>query len=302
MRYKFTKMQSLGNDFIVLDGVSDEIKITANIARRLADRHFGIGCDQVLVVESGGELGRDGCDGDEFLFTIFNRDGSEAEQCGNGARCLAKFIHDRGLVTNQTTRNVQANVQANVQDDIQGKVIRARTSKLAMTLTINHDESVTVDMGMPEFSPSRIPFHADQTAHTYPLDLNGEQVEISALALGNPHAVRCVEDIARAPLETHGPLTENHARFPARSNAGFMQIAKRNHILLRVYERGAGETLGCGSGACAAVVVGVNRGLLDNRVKVSLPGGDAEVAWQGPGNSVFLTGSAHTVFCGDIAL
>lgn len=276
MRYEFTKMQSLGNDFIVFDGVSDKLNVTSDIARRLADRHFGVGCDQVLLVEPGDH------GAEEFAFRIFNHDGSEAEHCGNGARCLARFLHDRGLA--------------------EDKVIRARTSKLAMTLAINPDASVTVEMGTPEFNPANIPFLADRAAATYALDLNGDEVEISAVAIGNPHAVRRVEDVAGAPVTAHGPLMENHRRFPARVNAGFMQVAARNHILLRVHERGAGETLGCGSGACAAVAVGINLGLLDHRVKVSLPGGDAEVDWQGRGHPIFLTGPAHTVFRGGIDL
>ncbi len=280
MRYEFTKMQSLGNDFIVLDGVSDELKITSDIARRLADRHFGIGCDQILLVQPD----KDGAG--EFLFRIFNQDGSEVEQCGNGARCLPRFLYDRGLATEGGAQ----------------KTIRVHTATAAMTLTTNADQSVTVEMGIPEFAPEKIPFHAECAADTYALDLNGDEVEISALAIGNPHAVRRVEEVAQAPLESHGPLIENHPRFPDRVNAGFMQVAARDHILLRVYERGAGETLGCGSGACAAVVVGINLGLLERRVKVSLPGGDAEVAWRGPGHPVYLTGPAHNVFCGAIDL
>ena len=280
MRYEFTKMQSLGNDFIVFDGVSDKLNVTPEIARRLADRHFGVGCDQVLLVESGDG---DGGGGEkEFAFRIFNHDGSEAEQCGNGARCLAKFLYDRGLA--------------------EEKIIRVRTSKQAMTLTINPDASVTVEMGTPEFTPANIPFLAERAAPTYALDLNGDAVEISAVAIGNPHAVRRVEEVAAAPVAAHGPVMENHPRFPARVNAGFMQVVARNHIRLRVHERGVGETLGCGSGACAAVAVGINLGLLDDRVKVSLPGGDAEVGWQGQGRPIFLTGPAHTVFCGGIAL
>ena len=276
MRYEFTKMQSLGNDFIVLDGVSGELNVTADIARRLADRHFGIGCDQVLLVQAGP------AGGEEFAFRIFNHDGSEAEQCGNGARCIARFLIDGGLTKN--------------------KVIRARTCKQAMTLTVNPDESVTVEMGTPEFSPARIPFAAEREAPAYALDLNGGRAEISAVSIGNPHAVQRVDDVAEAPVGARGPLIENHPRFPARANAGFMQVAARDRILLRVHERGVGETLGCGSGACAAVAVGVNLGLLDNRVRVSLPGGDAEVSWQGRDHPIFLRGSAHTVFRGDIDL
>lgn len=280
MRYKFTKMQSLGNDFIVFDGVSEELNITADTARRLADRHFGVGCDQVLLVQGAPQ--RDG----EFLFTIFNQDGSEAEQCGNGARCLARFLYEGGLAKN--------------------KVIRARTNKLAdqpaMTLTLNPDRSVSVEMGTPDFTPGHIPLVAERAAPAYLLDLDGGRVEISAVAIGNPHAVQRVEDVATAPVAVRGPVIENHPRFPARANVGFMQITARDHILLRVHERGVGETLGCGSGACAAVAVGVDLGLLDSCVRVSLPGGDAEVRWAGRGRPIFLRGPAHRVFDGAIDL
>ncbi len=297
MRYQFTKMQSLGNDFIVFDGVSNanvaNLVITAELVRRLTDRHFGIGCDQLLLVESAlvsdaSEPARDAAEVDaaesdaEFACRIFNHDGSEVEQCGNGLRCLARFLYDGGLS--------------------KSKVIRVRLRESVVTLTINPDASVTVEMGTPEFAPARIPFLAERAAATYPLEVDGEEVEISAVAIGNPHALWRVPNIAGAPLATHGPLIENHPRFPARVNAGFMQIVARDHLLLRVYERGVGETLGCGSGACAAVAVGVNLGLLDPRVKVSLPGGDAEVSWRGPGHPIFLSGSAHAVFSGEIDL
>jgi len=280
MRYQFTKMQSLGNDFIVFDGVSERLNITADTARRLADRHFGVGCDQVLLVQPDPQ--RDG----QFLFTIFNQDGSEAEQCGNGARCLARFLYEGGLAKN--------------------KVIRARTSKPAgqgaMTLTLNSDQSVSVEMGTPDFTPQRIPLVAERAAPAYLLDLDGGQAEISAVAIGNPHAVQRVEDVATAPVAVRGPAIENHPRFPARANVGFMQVAARDHILLRVHERGVGETLGCGSGACAAVAVGVDLGWLDPCVRVSLPGGDAEVRWAGRGRPIFLRGPAHRVFDGAIDL
>lgn len=267
-------MQSLGNDFIVFDGVSAELNMTAEIATRLADRHFGIGCDQILLAQAA----RD--DSHDFVFRIFNQDGSEVEQCGNGARCLAKFLYDGGLTKN--------------------KVMRVCTNAQVMTLTINADESVSVDMGTPEFSPANIPFVAEQVAITYALDLDGEQVEISALAIGNPHAVLQVPDVAHAAVGVHGALIENHARFPACVNVGFMQTQARDHIHLRVHERGVGETLGCGSGACAAVAAGINLGLLDERVTVSLPGGDAEVHWRGQNHPIFLSGPAHTVFRGNV--
>ena len=276
MRYEFTKMQSLGNDFIVLDGVSNEINLSAGVARKLADRHFGVGCDQVLLAQP------DKSTTAEFVFRIFNQDGSEVEQCGNGARCLARFLYDLGLTKNKT--------------------IRVRTQNLVMTLNINMDESVTVEMGIPEFTPENIPFVADQPASIYTLDLGGDKVKISAVAIGNPHAVQLVQDITIAPVESQGSLIENHPRFPARVNAGFMQVVARDHVNLRVYERGAGETLGCGSGACAAVAAGISLGMLDSQVRVSLPGGDALVDWNGMNQPIFLSGSAQFVFRGSIEL
>ena len=284
MRYEFTKMQSLGNDFIVLDGVSTPLRIDSDIAKRLADRHFGVGCDQVLLVQppTAGEDGTESADAAEFIFRIFNHDGGEVGQCGNGARCLARFLYDGELAKN--------------------KVIRVRTCQSAMTLHINPDDSVTVQMGVPEFDPEKIPFLARRAEPTYTLDLDGVEAVVSVLAVGNPHAVQQVRDIEAAPVGARGRLIENHPRFPARVNAGFMQIVSTDHILLRVYERGVGETLGCGSGACAAVAAGITLGVLDHRVKVSLPGGDAEVTWRGRGHPIFLQGSAHTVFRGTIEL
>lgn len=282
MRYPFTKMQSLGNDFIVLDGVSARLTVTAAAARRLADRHFGIGCDQVLLVQPGDA-------GGEFMFTIFNQDGSEAEQCGNGVRCLARFLRDAGHAGGDTIR------------------ARTRTADAGraavMTLTLNADESVSVDLGVPEFQPAKIPFIAERAEAVYPLDLDGGgSVEIAALAIGNPHAVLRVDDAAAAPVAALGGAIENHPRFPARANVGFMQIAARDHIRLRVHERGVGETLGCGSGACAAAAAGVEWGALDARVRVSLPGGDAEVRWDGRGRPIFLRGPVARVFDGVIEL
>ena len=279
MRYPFTKMQSLGNDFIVLDGVAEALTLTAEQARRLADRHFGVGCDQVLLVQPGADAG-------EFLFTIFNQDGSEAEQCGNGARCLARFLFDAGHAKNTVIR---ARVRAN--------------RKAPMTLTLNPDASVSVAMGAPEFTPARIPFAAERAAPVYRLELDdAPPVDIAALGIGNPHAVLQVEDAAAAPVAGRGPAIENHPRFPARANVGFMQVAARDHIHLRVHERGVGETLGCGSGACAAVAAGVEWGLLGDCVRVSLPGGDAEVQWAGRGQPIILRGPATRVFDGSIEL
>lgn len=280
MRYRFTKMQSLGNDFVVLDGVAEQLTVTAAGARRLADRHFGVGCDQVLLVQPGG-----GQAAGEFLFTIFNQDGGEAEQCGNGARCLARFLRDAGHAGDAIRARVRANRGA------------------LMTLTMNADDSVSVTLGAPEFRPARIPFVADAAQTTYALDLpGGDAVEVSALAIGNPHAVLRVDDIATAAVAALGPALENHPRFPARANVGFMRIAARDHIELRVHERGVGETHGCGSGACAAVAAGIELGLLDNHVRVSLPGGDAEVQWTGRGRPIILRGPATRVFDGEIDL
>lgn len=295
MRYEFTKMQSLGNDFIVLDGVSDAINLTAETAKRLADRHFGVGCDQVLLVQADAE------DAARFVFRIFNQDGSEAEQCGNGARCLARFLVARGLTKRDT--------------------MRVRTRKQWMTLRINADESVTVDMGKPEFSPQKIPFvtevaeppranakqarptnHARHTATAHTLTVDGEAVQVSVVAIGNPHAVQRVPSVAAAAVETLGGKLTNHAQFPQQANIGFMQVVAKDHIRLRVYERGVGETLGCGSGACAAVAIGIINGWLDNKVTVSLPGGNAEVTWRQRNQSMLLTGPAHTVFHGRIEL
>ena len=274
MHFDFTKMQSLGNDFVVLDGVSRQLKMSPEIARQLADRHFGVGCDQILLAEPG--------ESTDFRFRIFNQDGSEVEQCGNGARCMAWSLRQRGLSDKRE--------------------ISVQTLKSRMLLRIDDDGEVTVEMGVPEFEPSKIPFEAAKMASSYPLQLETKKVDISAVAIGNPHAVLEVENIDSAEVEILGPQIENHPRFPERVNAGFMQIISPRHIRLRVYERGVGETLGCGSGACAAVVTGINNGQLERRVKVSLPGGNASVEWEGKGRSVFLRGSAHTVFSGEIAL
>lgn len=295
MRYEFVKMQSIGNDFVVLDGVSNAITVTAEIVRRLADRHFGIGCDQVLLVQPGKVDVVDAVP--QFVFKIFNQDGSEAEQCGNGARCLAKFLVDQSLTDRKT--------------------IQVHTRKQSMTLRLHTDESVTVEMGIPEFSPPKIPFvveppypalpvYRDPQALpevlTYLLDLFGKREEISVLAIGNPHAVLRVPDVEAALVDDIGKRFAKHPQFPAQVNVSFMQVAARDHIRLRVYERGVGETLGCGSGACAAVVSGMVWGMLDNSVRVTLPGGDAEVSWEALERPVFLTGSAHTVFHGSIEL
>lgn len=274
MQLDFTKMQSLGNDFVVLDGVSRRMPISADVVRLLADRHFGVGCDQILLAEKGQAA--------DFRFRIFNRDGSEVEQCGNGARCFARFLRDNGLTD---------------QD-----IISVETMGTRMQLRILDDGDVSVDMGLPEFLPERIPFQADMPAERYQLAVGGEVLDVSVLALGNPHAVILVDDVDSVPVDRLGPLIEHHPRFPSRINAGFCEIVSRDRIRLRVHERGVGETLGCGSGACAAVVAGIRLGLLDPDVSVRLPGGQARVRWEGSGNPVHLIGSASTVFTGVIAI
>jgi diaminopimelate epimerase len=276
MKLKFTKMQGLGNDFIVLDGIRQSINLSEEAIRQLADRHFGIGCDQLLLVERPTTTGVD------FRYRIFNADGSEVEQCGNGARCFVRFVHDQGLSAKQE--------------------IRVETAKGIIVPRLESNGLVTVDMGAPVFEPAAIPFEAPARSLTYSLDINGSMIEISAVSMGNPHAVQIVDDIDTAPVAQQGPLIEHHPRFPNRVNAGFMQIVDRSHIRLRVYERGAGETLACGTGACAAAVSGMMRGLLNADVVVSTRGGDLRIRWQGEGHPVLMTGPAVVVFSGEIEL
>ena len=276
MKLAFTKMHGLGNDFVVIDAVRQKVALDADRVRFLADRRFGIGCDQVLLVEPPRAAGSD------FGYRIFNADGGEVEQCGNGARCVARFVRDRDL----TDRDL----------------IRIDTLAGTITLVLEADGQVTVDMGVPLLEPADIPFEADTRAELYDLEVDGAHVEIAAVSLGNPHAVLQVADVASAPVATLGPQIEAHTRFPRRVNAGFMEVVHRAHLRLRVYERGAGETLACGSGACAAVVAGRTRGLLDDRVAVDLPGGRLVISWPGPEQSVRMTGPATTVFEGQIDL
>lgn len=276
MRFKFTKMHGLGNDFIVIDAISQKISLTPTQVRRLADRRFGIGCDQVLLVEVPETPEVD------FRYRIFNADGSEVENCGNGARCFAKFVTDRKLTGK--------------------RAIVVETANGIMTLRLQDNGDVTVDMGAPVLTPAQIPFQAEQPAATYPLQLTDTQLDISAVSMGNPHAVTVVDDTATAPVERWGPEVEAHSRFPKKVNAGFMQILSRSEINLRVYERGAGETLACGTGACAAVVAGRLRNLLDSPVKVNLPGGSLVIDWQGEGHPVLMTGPATSVFHGQAKL
>jgi diaminopimelate epimerase len=276
MRLKFTKMHGLGNDFVVLDATRAPLALDRDQLRFLADRHFGIGCDQILHVEPPRSPDTD------FYYRIFNADGGEVEQCGNGARCFVRFVREQGL-TEKTE-------------------IRVGTQSGVIVPKLEADGRVTVDMGVPQFEPARIPFLAERRALTYQLEVGGAAIEISALSMGNPHAVQLVKDVDAAPVRTQGPAIEAHARFPQRVNAGYMQIIDRGRIKLRVYERGAGETLACGTGACAAVVAGIQRDLLDPRVVVTTRGGDLGISWQGEGKPVLMTGPAVTVFSGEVEL
>ncbi|TCT24080.1 diaminopimelate epimerase [Thiobaca trueperi] len=274
MSLRFTKMQGLGNDFIVFDGVRQPVDLDAATIRRLADRRFGIGCDQILLVEPPRLPNTD------FHYRIFNADGSEVEQCGNGARCFARFVRDQGLSD---------------QDEIP-----VGTAAGPIRLYLEADGQVRVDMGVPRLTPAQIPFLAESESVTYALEVAGETLTIGAVSMGNPHAVLLVEDVESAPVARLGPLIEQHPRFPQRVNAGFMQILTSTQIRLRVYERGVGETLACGTGACAAVVSGRLRGLLDSRVRVSLPGGELTIEWRGSSQTLWMTGPATTVFQGEI--
>ena len=291
MKLSFTKMHGLGNDFIVLDATRQALDLTAAQWKSLADRHFGIGADQILMVEPAHGNA-------DFRYRIFNADGGEVEQCGNGARCFVRFVHDKGLTTKRAIRV-----------ETLGGIIEPR---------LEDDGLITVNMGVPAFAPEALPFNAlqaspAQEAHGYWLSLTvpvvsggveGRSVNIGIVSMGNPHAVQIVSDVETAPVASYGPLIESHAAFPKRVNAGFMQIVSRNHIRLRVYERGAGETLACGSGACAAVATGIVRGLLEKNqpVRVTTRGGDLQIRWAGDGAPVEMTGPAVTVFEGVVEL
>ncbi len=276
MILKFTKMHGAGNDFVMLDGVRQKIELKPEQLRLLADRHFGVGCDQILIVERAENKEAD------FRYLIFNADGGEVEQCGNGARCFMRFVHDQKLTTKRE--------------------IVVETHSGLISPRIEQDGRVTVNMGAPIFDPVRIPFDGGSGEVSEPLEVAGETLNISALSMGNPHAVQVVEDIERAPVKETGPLIEHHPRFPRRVNAGFMQVMDRNNLRLRVYERGSGETLSCGTGACAAVVAGIRRGLLDSPVNVATRGGMLTVSWDSDGAPVLMTGPAITVFSGEINL
>lgn len=276
MLLRFTKMHGCGNDFVVLDLITQRFILREHHVRKLADRRFGIGCDQLLVVEppTRGDV--------DFRYRIFNADGSEVEQCGNGARCFARFVKEKRLT---------------------GKdCFRVETRAGVIELRITRNRQVEVNMGVPRLQPAEIPFDAPEHATTYMLDVDGEDREIGAVSLGNPHAVLLVDDVASAPVTELGPRIEHHPRFPQRVNVGFMQVVSRDEIRLRVFERGSGETLACGTGACAAVVSGRLRGLLDQRVEVHLPGGSLSIDWAGDGQPVVMTGPATTVYEGQIQI
>jgi len=276
MQIKFTKMHGLGNDFIVIDAINQSLSLTAEQVRLLADRHFGIGCDQLLLVEpaTSGEA--------DFRYRIYNADGGEVGQCGNGARCFMRFVNEQGLSDKSE--------------------LYVETAGGPLRLTREADGQVTVNMGVPRLQPGEIPFDAPAYAPLYPLSAAGHELEIAALSIGNPHAVLLVDDIDSAPVAELGPVIESHPRFPERVNAGFMQVVDPQTIHVRVYERGAGETLACGSGACAAVVAGQLWERLDTRVKVFLKGGELMVSWRGKGKPVMMTGPATTVYQGHIEL
>ncbi|HCG7916344.1 TPA: diaminopimelate epimerase [Vibrio parahaemolyticus] len=275
MHFHFSKMHGLGNDFMVVDCITQNVFFSQDLIRRLADRHTGVGFDQLLVVEAPYDPETD------FHYRIFNADGSEVEQCGNGARCFARFVRLKGL-TNKYSISVS-------------------TKKGKMILDVEDDGEVTVNMGVPEFEPNKIPFKAKQKEKTYIMRAGDKTLFCGAVSMGNPHVVTVVDDVDTADVDTLGPLLESHERFPERVNAGFMQVVSRDHIRLRVYERGAGETQACGSGACGAVAVGILQELLDESVKVSLPGGELHISWQGPGKPLFMTGPATHVFDGQLS-
>ena len=291
MVLKFTKMHGAGNDFVVIDGVGRRVEITTQLAKRLADRHLGVGCDQILLVEKSQRGDAD------FRYRIWNADGGEVEQCGNGARCFVRFVHDKGLTKK--------------------KEIRVETLSGVIVPRLEADGQVSVNMGSPIFEPERVPFDDSgivpvgrKTSHepslTWPLEVTGQTVKVAVLSMGNPHAVQTVADVDSAPVTTEGPLIERHPRFPRRANAGYMQVVTRGRIRLRVWERGAGETLACGTGACAAVVTGIREGLLDQSVEVDTRGGRLTIRWAGgendPNSAVWMTGPAVAVFEGEIEI
>ncbi len=276
MKLRFTKMHGLGNDFVVIDAVTEPFEPTAEQVRFLADRHFGVGCDQLLLVEPAQSEESD------FRYRIWNADGGEVEQCGNGARCFARFVRDKGLSS---------------RDEIV-----VETASGIITLRLRENGWVTVNMGAPVLNPDRIPFVADQQQRRYEIDVEGEPLSVAAVSMGNPHVVLTVDALEDRMVSHLGPLLESHGRFPQRVNVGFMQLVNRREIKLRVYERGSGETLACGTGACAAVVAGIVQGELESEVSVRLPGGELSVQWSGGDAPVMMTGPAETVFEGVMEL
>ena len=273
-RLQFTKMEGAGNDFVVVNATQDPLVLNPAQIRRMADRHTGIGFDQLLVIEPPRTAGTD------FYYRIYNGDGIEVSQCGNGARCFVRYVRDKALSNKDT--------------------IRVETISGIIEPRLESDGNVTVDMGPPRFDPAEIPMRDQQRERSYRVAVNDAQIEIGAVSMGNPHAVQVVPDVEAAPVTTQGPLIEEHSAFPERVNAGYMQIVDRHTIRLRVWERGAGETLACGTGACAAVVIGICWGLLDSPVCVHTRGGQLHIAWQGEGKSVLMSGPARTVFEGEI--
>lgn len=276
MEIQFTKMHGLGNDFVVIDAINQDIELSEDEVRLIADRHFGVGCDQLLLVEAAET------DDVDFIYRIFNADGGEVEQCGNGARCFAVFVREKGLTDKD--------------------LIRVETASGVIELHVQEDGQITVDMGVPELNPWNIPFNADTRRNEYSLDVNGQMLQIGAVSMGNPHAVTIVQNVDSAAVDELGAVIESHPLFPNRVNAGFMQIIDDSHIRLRVYERGAGETLACGTGACAAMVIGHVQGHLSEQVEVELPGGTLQISWQGEASPVMMTGPATTVFEGEMTL
>lgn len=274
MKLPFSKMHGLGNDFVILDATQQKINLTTDLVRRLSDRHFGIGCDQVLIVENPDR------DGAEFRYRIFNADGEEVEQCGNGIRCFARFVHSRGLVH-----------KSEFAVDTAGGRIYPR---------IEPGGDISVNMGVPDFIPEHVPFLTEHPDNDYLINVDDKALRVGVVSMGNPHVVLRVDNVDDAPVAVLGPKLENHPRFPKRANVGFMQIKGRDHIRLRVFERGVGETLACGTGACAAVAVARRNNWVDERVSVELPGGTLTISWQGPSYPIWMTGPATFVFEGTI--
>ncbi|MBO0365688.1 diaminopimelate epimerase [Pseudomonas shirazensis] len=276
MLLRFTKMHGLGNDFMVLDLVSQHAHIQPKHAKQWGDRHTGIGFDQLLIVEAPNNPDVD------FRYRIFNADGSEVEQCGNGARCFARFVLDKRLTAK--------------------KLIRVETKGGIIELDVRNDGQICVDMGPPRLAPEQIPFQAAEQALSYALEVDGQNYSIAAVSMGNPHSVLRVDDVLTAPVHELGPKIEHHPRFPQRVNAGFIQIVDRHHANLRVWERGAGETQACGTGACAAAVAAISQGWMDSPVSIDLPGGRLSIEWAGPGQPVLMTGPAVRVYEGQVRL